>query len=46
MFCVTKASALQDLEKYDEAMKCYDKALEIDPKNANVLCNKGVPLMN
>ena len=33
-----------ELKRYDEAMKCYDKALEIDPKNANVLCNKGASL--
>jgi tetratricopeptide (TPR) repeat protein len=26
----------------DEAIKCYDKALEIDPKYANAWNNKGI----
>ncbi len=28
-----KGNALYKLEKYEEAIKCYDKALEIDPEN-------------
>jgi tetratricopeptide (TPR) repeat protein len=32
-----KGNAFVRLERYDEAIKCYGKALEIDPKNVNVL---------
>ena len=28
---VWRANALYELKRYDEAIKCYDKALEIDP---------------
>ena len=35
-----KGWALGGLGRYEEALKCYDKALEINPKNANVLSAK------
>lgn len=36
-----KALALANLDRYDEAISCYDKVLEIDPKDVEVLSNKG-----
>jgi tetratricopeptide (TPR) repeat protein len=35
-----KGVVLRVLERYEEAIRCYDKALEIDPKNADALNNK------
>ncbi|MDI6642086.1 MAG: tetratricopeptide repeat protein, partial [Elusimicrobiota bacterium] len=32
------------LGKYEEAIKCYDKAIEINPKHYKFYCNKGVAL--
>ena len=39
-----KGDALYFLGKYDEAIKCYDKAIEIDPNDADVWNNKGLAL--
>ena len=39
-----KWEALCDLGRYEEAIACCDKALEIDPKNADAWINKGVAL--
>jgi tetratricopeptide (TPR) repeat protein len=39
-----KGGALYSLGKYDEAIKCYDKAIEIDPDNPVVWNNKGLAL--
>lgn len=36
----TKAADLSSSGRYEEAIACYDKALELDPKNENVLNNK------
>jgi len=36
-----KGLALYFLGKYEEAIKCYDKAIEIDPNDADVWNNKG-----
>jgi tetratricopeptide (TPR) repeat protein len=33
-------------KEYNEAIECYDKALEIDPKDADTLNNKGNALDN
>jgi tetratricopeptide (TPR) repeat protein len=32
-------------KKYDEAVICFDKALQLDEKNAKILFNKGNTLM-
>ena len=39
-----KGSTMYFLGKYDEAIKCYDKAIEIDPDNPVVWNNKGLAL--
>ena len=39
-----KGAALYSLGKYDEAIKCYDKAIEFDPDNPVVWNNKGLAL--
>jgi tetratricopeptide (TPR) repeat protein len=36
-----KGLALQNLGKYEEAIRCYDEALEINPKYAYAWNNKG-----
>ena len=41
-----KGIALSDLERYDEAIRCYDKALEINPENLNSLYGKRRALIN
>jgi tetratricopeptide (TPR) repeat protein len=38
---VNKGVDLTDLGKYDEAIKAFDKAIELDPKNANAWQEKG-----
>jgi tetratricopeptide (TPR) repeat protein len=42
--CDTKGLALNNLGKYNEAIEYYDKALQIDPKHADALYNKGLAL--
>ena len=39
-----KGLALNSLGRYDEAIKCYDKAIEIDPNDADAWNNKGLAL--
>jgi tetratricopeptide (TPR) repeat protein len=39
-----KGLALYDQGKYDEAIQAYDKAIEIDPQNADAWDNKGTTL--
>ena len=41
---IEKGNNLYDQEKYEEAIKCYDKALRIDPKNTHAWNNKGIAL--
>ena len=41
---VKKGKALYDQKKYDEAIKCYDKSLELVPKDSNVWSLKGIAL--
>lgn len=36
-----RGNDLSNLKKYSEAIKCYDKALEIDPEYVDALNNKG-----
>ena len=40
-----KGIALGYLDRHDEALLCYNKALEISPDNTLILRNKGVALM-
>jgi len=39
-----KGGSLYRLGRIDEAIRCYDKALELDPRNANIWLDKGVNL--
>ena len=39
-----KGVALNDLGKYDEAIKAYDRAIELNPEDSDAWCNKGVAL--
>jgi Flp pilus assembly protein TadD len=39
-----KGIALAELDKLDEALKCFEKAIEIDPKDARAWSNKGIAL--
>jgi Flp pilus assembly protein TadD len=39
-----KGIALEDLGKYDEAIQAFDKALELDPQNAEAWSEKGYAL--
>ena len=41
---VEKAFLLHKLERYKEAIEIFNKILELDPKNIDALCNKGVCL--
>src|SRR5690348_194625 len=41
---ILKANEHYYKKEYDEAIECYDKALEIDPKDADALNNKGLAL--
>ncbi|MDR1592635.1 MAG: tetratricopeptide repeat protein [Prevotellaceae bacterium] len=37
-----KGLMMQQLDRFDEAIACYDKALEIDPENVAALINRGI----
>lgn len=39
-----KGIALSERDRFDEAIKCYDKALELDPQDTDVWNNKGTAL--
>ena len=39
-----KTQALSTLEKYSEAIECYNKALEINPQNADAFFNEASAL--
>lgn len=41
---VYKGNSLHELKQYEEAIECYDKALEIDPQNADALNKRKVIL--
>ena len=43
-FC--KGNALTNLNKYEEAIKAYDKAIEINPQYSMAWNNKGAVLYN
>ena len=42
----SKGTILGKLGRYEAAVSCFDKALKIDPRNANVWYNKGTSLHN
>jgi tetratricopeptide (TPR) repeat protein len=39
-----KGNTMCELNKYDEAIECYDKAIELNPNNADAYNNKGTVL--
>jgi len=39
-----KGIALSERDRFDEAIECYDKALELDPQDTDVWNNKGTAL--
>ena len=41
-----KANCLHNLERYDEALECYDRAIELDPKDKLALVRRGDLLNN
>jgi tetratricopeptide (TPR) repeat protein len=41
-----KGAALSELKQYEEAIKCLDEAIRLDPKDAFAYNNKGVALGN
>lgn len=41
---IVKAPAIEDQRKYEEAINAYDKAIEINPENADAWYNKGFAL--
>ena len=43
-FWSNKGAALKALDRHEEALGCYDKALALDPGNANAWVNKGISL--
>ena len=44
LYALVKGVVLGNLSRYDEAIKCYDKALEIDGKHVGAWNNKGYAL--
>ena len=38
--CITKVYVFNNLGKFDEAIECYNKALEINPNYAGALYNR------
>ena len=45
-FWFKKGNALYDQDKYEEAIICYDKAIEIEPEHYKAWHNKGLSLHN
>lgn len=41
-----KANALDEIGKYDEAIKCYDKAIEINSEDVGAWNNEGICILN
>ena len=37
-----KAQSLQKLNKFDEALMCYDKCIEFDPNDSDIYFKKGI----
>ena len=44
--CFNKGGTLVDLGRYEEALKSYDKAIELNPDDANAWYGKGIALVN
>jgi tetratricopeptide (TPR) repeat protein len=40
---VAKGWALENLKKYNESLKAFDRAIELDPKNPDFWLAKGSP---
>jgi len=40
-----KGNAFDDLGKYDEAIKCYNEAIRLNPSDSAAWSNKGVALL-
>lgn len=43
---ITRGDALAHVGRHEEAIKCFDKALEVNPKHEGVWNNKGLALVN
>tara|TARA_B100000586_G_C19801355_1_gene298256 strand:- start:38 stop:490 length:453 start_codon:yes stop_codon:yes gene_type:complete len=43
---INKGKALYELGRPEEAIECFDKAIELDPKKASAWYNKGTALTN
>ncbi len=41
---INKGNALAELDRSEEAITCYDKALDINPRDFKIWCNKGTAL--
>ena len=39
-----KGIALDELEKYSEAIACFDEVIKLDPENSKAWINKGIAL--
>jgi tetratricopeptide (TPR) repeat protein len=42
--CFNKGNTLSNQKKHEEAIKCYDQALQLDPEYINAWNNKGYTL--
>ncbi len=40
-----KGNALMELGRFEEALNCYDEALNLENENDAFICNKGVALL-
>ena len=45
-FWINKGKRYSNIRRYEEAIECYNKAIEINPYDENIWCNKGDCLTN